>query len=202
MTVTYAFDRVVNTTPWSRIAVREFTPTAGAMLTGCQRSGANVTVLRPQKHEEVAKLLSVSDRRLTNHVVMPVYQTSTRLPQSVTFCLWNFVSFRSPSLFYLFTAGVEVVFIFTWSHSDTHHSRQDSSGRGIGPSQRPLPDNTNTVQETNIHAPGGIRTHNPSKRSASDLCLRSRGRWDRLCSLFCSSNVWQFYLLHFSPCVH
>jgi hypothetical protein len=29
--------------------------------------------------------------------------------------------------------------LFTWSHSDTHHSRLDSSGRGIGPSQWPLP---------------------------------------------------------------
>ena len=28
------------------------------------------------------------------------------------------------------------------SHTMTHHSRYDSSGRGIGPSQRPLPDNT------------------------------------------------------------
>jgi hypothetical protein len=34
------------------------------------------------------------------------------------------------------------------------------------PSQRPLPDNTQQSQETTIHAPGGIRTHNPSKRAA------------------------------------
>jgi len=31
----------------------------------------------------------------------------------------------------------------TWSHAVTHiHMRQDSSVRGIGPSQRPVPDNT------------------------------------------------------------
>jgi hypothetical protein len=35
-------------------------------------------------------------------------------------------------------------------------------------------------QETNIHASGGIRTHDPSKRSASDLLRRPRGHWDRL----------------------
>jgi hypothetical protein len=35
-------------------------------------------------------------------------------------------------------------------------------------------------QETNIHAPGGSRTHDPSKRSAADLRLRRRGHWDRL----------------------
>ena len=33
---------------------------------------------------------------------------------------------------------------------------------------------------TNIHALGGIRTHNPSKRAAADLRLRPRGHWDRL----------------------
>jgi hypothetical protein len=32
---------------------------------------------------------------------------------------------------------------------------------------------------TNIHAPGGIRTHNPSKRTAADPRLRHRGHWDR-----------------------
>jgi hypothetical protein len=33
---------------------------------------------------------------------------------------------------------------------------------------------------TNIHAPGGIRTNNPSKRTAVDPRLRPRGHWDRL----------------------
>ena len=31
----------------------------------------------------------------------------------------------------------------------------------------------------NIHAPGGIRTHNLSRRAAADLRLRPRGHWDR-----------------------
>ena len=43
-----------------------------------------------------------------------------------------------------------------------------------------LPDNTQHSQETDIHAPGGIRTHNPSKRAAGDPRLRPRGHWDRL----------------------
>ena len=42
------------------------------------------------------------------------------------------------------------------SHSTTHHSRQDSSERVISSSQRPLPDNTQKSQQTNIHAHGGI----------------------------------------------
>jgi hypothetical protein len=31
----------------------------------------------------------------------------------------------------------------------------------------------------NIHAPCGIRTHNPSKRAAADPRLRPRDHWDR-----------------------
>ena len=32
---------------------------------------------------------------------------------------------------------------------------------------------------TNIHAPGGNRTHDLSRRAAADLRLRPRGYWDR-----------------------
>jgi hypothetical protein len=32
---------------------------------------------------------------------------------------------------------------------------------------------------TNIHGPGGIRTHDPSKRAAEDPRLRPHGHWDR-----------------------
>ena len=46
-------------------------------------------------------------------------------------------------------------------------------------SQRPLPDNTRHSQQTNIHAPGGIRTQVLSRRAAADLRLRPRGHWDR-----------------------
>ena len=52
------------------------------------------------------------------------------------------------------------------SHTTTHHRRYDSSGRVISSSQRPLPDNTRHSQQTNIHAPGGIRTHDLSRRAA------------------------------------
>jgi len=43
-----------------------------------------------------------------------------------------------------------------------------------------LPDNTLHSQETDIHSPGGIRTHNPSKRAAAGLRLIPRGHRDRL----------------------
>ena len=38
---------------------------------------------------------------------------------------------------------------------------------------------TQNTQQTNIHAPSGIRTHNQSRRAAADLRLRPRGQWDR-----------------------
>jgi len=49
----------------------------------------------------------------------------------------------------------------------------------ISPSQRPLPDNTQHSQQTNIHASGGIRTNNLSRRAAKNLRLKPRGHWDR-----------------------
>jgi len=48
----------------------------------------------------------------------------------------------------------------------------------IGPTQRPLLNNTHHSQETDIYVPGRIRTRNHSKLAAADLQLRPRGRWD------------------------
>jgi hypothetical protein len=41
----------------------------------------------------------------------------------------------------------------------------------ISSSQRLLLDNTRRSQQTNVHAPGGIRTHDLSRRAAADLAL-------------------------------
>jgi hypothetical protein len=49
----------------------------------------------------------------------------------------------------------------------------------ISPSQRPLPDNTQHSQEKDVHASGGFRTHNPSKRAATGPHLRPRDHSDR-----------------------
>ena len=81
-------------------------------------------------------------------------------------------------LFYLLMVGVEGYY-FSCSHSMTHtHTQQDSSGRGIGVSQRPPPDNTQHSQETDIHASSEFRTRNARKREATDLRVRTRGHWD------------------------
>jgi hypothetical protein len=46
--------------------------------------------------------------------------------------------------------------------------------------QRPLPDNIQHSKETDLHALGGIRTHNLSRRAAADLHLK----------------FWQIYIIH------
>ena len=48
----------------------------------------------------------------------------------------------------------------------------------ISSSQRPLLDNTQQSQQTDIHAHGVIQTRNPSKPPAADPRLRPRGHWD------------------------
>jgi hypothetical protein len=40
-----------------------------------------------------------------------------------------------------------------------------------GPSQKPLPDNTQHSQETDIRAPGGIPGRNPSRPAVADPLL-------------------------------
>ena len=67
---------------------------------------------------------------------------------------------------YIYIYGAHILDV-SRSHTTMHHSRYDSSGRVISLSQRPLPDNTRHSQQTNIHAPGGIRTHDLSRRAAT-----------------------------------
>jgi hypothetical protein len=62
----------------------------------------------------------------------------------------------------------------------TCHSQQGSSGRVISPPQRPLPDKIQNLQQTDIHANGGIQTRSPSSQAAAELRLRPYGHWDRL----------------------
>ena len=51
--------------------------------------------------------------------------------------------------------------------TQTHHTRQESSGRVISPTQRHLPDSTQHSQETYIHAPR--RDSNKQSHQASHL---------------------------------
>jgi hypothetical protein len=73
----------------------------------------------------------------------------------------------------------------------TRHTLYDSSGRVISPTQRPLLDNTQHSQQTDIHAGGGIRIHNPSKRATADPRLRPRGHWDQLTNNISTSKLYR-----------
>jgi hypothetical protein len=71
--------------------------------------------------------------------------------------------------------------LFVCSWRDSPQWARASSGRVISPSQRPLPDNTQHSQQTDIHAPSGIRTqsqqangHRPMPQTARPLGLAHR----------------------------
>ena len=82
------------------------------------------------------------------------------------------------------------------------HTRQGTTRQWIGSSQRPLPENTQKSQQTDIHVPGGIRTRNPSKLMTSDPRPRPRGHWDRpLCRFKELNVVSRFCHLCFIVCV-
>jgi hypothetical protein len=67
--------------------------------------------------------------------------------------LWRYTT-HSGCVFYSPLSGFSLLaYEVTWSHTATRHSRQYSSERMISPSQRPLPDNTQHSQQTNIHGP-------------------------------------------------
>jgi len=64
------------------------------------------------------------------------------------------------------------------SHSDTPHSVGVlfTSARTVA---ELIPDNTQHSKGADIHAPGGIRTRNPSKRAVTDPRLRPRDCWNK-----------------------
>jgi len=91
-------------------------------------------------------------------------------------------------------------FLWFLDHTQpTHHSRYDSSGRVISSWQRPLPDNTQHSQQTDIHVHGEIRNHDLSRRAALDLRLRPRGHWDQhlsaLLFVISKSIMWKSLIL-------
>ena len=104
--------------------------------------------------------------------------------------------------FFLWRCGPTRAMASSFTRFLNHRQRstavgRTSSGGMIGPSQRPLPDNTHNrqtfmpsarfepadntqhSQQTDFHDPGGIRTRNPNNRAAADPRVRSRGHWDR-----------------------
>ena len=70
----------------------------------------------------------------------------------------------------------------SWGSQITHNDAPQSVGLLWTSDQLVAETSTwqHTTLTTGIHAPGGIRTHNLSRRAAADLRLRPRGHWDRL----------------------
>jgi len=65
------------------------------------------------------------------------------------------------------------------THSDTTHLLGLFWSSDQPDTETSLPDNTQHTQQTDIHAPSRIQTHNPSNRAAASPYLRLRGHWDR-----------------------
>jgi len=67
----------------------------------------------------------------------------------------------------------------SWGFYITHNDAPHSIGllwMSDQPDVRPLPDNTQHSLQTDNHAPGGIRTHNLSRRAAEHPSFRPRGQ--------------------------
>jgi hypothetical protein len=89
--------------------------------------------------------------------------------------------FRSPSLFYLPVHSRCRGCLYSLDHTQTHTTVGSTPLDEGSARRRDLYLTTQTLYETNIHAPCGIRTHDPNKRWTADLGFRPRGHWDRRC---------------------
>jgi hypothetical protein len=79
----------------------------------------------------------------------------------------------------------------------THNDAPHSVGL-LWTSDQSVADNTQHSQQTNIHASGGIRNHDLSRRTAEDPCLRPRGYWDRQacrCYFILINIWWEFWII-------
>jgi hypothetical protein len=75
--------------------------------------------------------------------------------------------------------------LFSLDHTQTHTTVGRTPLDEGSARRRDLYLTKQTLYKTQTSMPtGGIRTHDPSKRSAADLCLRPRGRWDRSLNSF------------------
>jgi len=103
------------------------------------------------------------------------------------------LNFPSSILFSCGTSTQFLVMAFPYgpsrSHKTTHYCRQDSSGRVISPTQRPLTENTQPSQATNIHDPEEIRNRSSNKPATADPRLRACGHWN-----WHSNVLWVSYL--------
>ena len=118
--------------------------------------------------------------------------TEQNHPRTLTLCSVSESVFRGPklSIYFFFLMAQQplvgqnrLIIEALQSHSVIPHS--------VGllwTYVRPDAHNTQHSQEKEIYAPGGIRTHSPSKRAVADPHLRPRSRW-QLCTMICQSDL-------------
>ena len=108
-----------------------------------------------------------NDFYLYTTLYINIHYGNSLLPSFVRSFVCLFLSFFLSffhSYFYLFLPAHcrRIVTVTT-----LHIQRHTHTLRGIGPSHRPLPENTQLSEGTDIHAPSGIRACNTSKRKVS-----------------------------------
>ena len=79
-------------------------------------------------------------------------------------------------------------------HTQTHHTRYDSSGRVISPTPRPVPDNTQRSQQT-ITLLVGFEGVIPRKRQAAYLRIRPRGHRGSVINVHVTRKHPELYIL-------
>jgi hypothetical protein len=90
-------------------------------------------------------------------------------------CIWNSSSFYSFHLLPTCSQQVSRAFVISLDHTQTHTTVGRTPLDEGSARRRDSYLTTQTLYKTGIPAPGGIRTHDPSKRSATDPRLRPRG---------------------------
>jgi hypothetical protein len=132
------------------------------------------------KNKKRHKLFS-GNSGITSYNRRTVMVLFKRLPMQYS---WgrNYLSLHIFHYYHLFSLALQpstgyglLVYEVSWSHTTTRHSFRTPLDEWSA-RRRDLYLTTHT---TNIHAPGGIRTQDRSRRAAVDLRLRPRGHWNQ-----------------------
>jgi hypothetical protein len=133
-----------------------------------------------RRHEEMEVKVTLSDCVHWIHLAQGRAQWLFLRKMNWHFGLYKSSFVRSPSLFYLLVHSRCRGCLFSLDHTPTHTTVGRTPLDEGSACRRDLYLTTQTLYKRQTSMPpGGIRTHDPSKRSAADLRLRSRGHWDR-----------------------
>ena len=109
--------------------------------------------------------LVMSSFSLCMFVPVYYYRKSIRLFSKMMSLHFLFLYCHSPN------RAQTASFLMFRDHTQTLHTRQNSSGRGIRPSRRTLPNSTQNSPETNIHTPAGFEPAIPASEQPETHAL-------------------------------